>query len=459
MRNTATRPNILLICADGQRWDSLGIAGRFPNVTPNINTLAEQGAYFPNAFSTTAQCHPARASILTGRYAHRHGITANSNLPWAREKTWPASERPFTAVLAEAGYRTGHLGYPHWGKVPPPLFRYEVHKPPVGRFTDYGPDSYRGSPAPMVHKRYPLYATWHVDPEQTEAHYLTDQAIEFLRESSGQERPFMLHVDYSGPHYPYIVAEPFASLVDPDELEPWPNFHVRDEPERIKLWRRWFGVEGIGWEHWARALQYNLGAIAEIDHGVGRILSALDELGLAENTVVIYTADHGEMVGERGLLDKGPGGYDALYRVPLVMRYPDRIAPGTRCEALVQNFDLYPTLLEIAGVEVTSTIDSRSLFASLAGENVRDSVFCEYHAHAWSETPLRILRTPEWKLVYSGGDLGELYNMAEDPHEMNNLIHTDRAKEVLPELREKMLAWMERTEDPMLAGAKRLLAD
>lgn len=459
MPNRSSSPNILLICADGQRWDSLGIAGRFPNVTPNINALAEQGAYFTNAFSTTAQCHPARASILTGRYAHRHGITANSNLPWAKEKKWPASERPFTALLSEAGYRTGHLGLPHWGPVPPPLFKFDVHKPPKGRFSHYGPESYSGSPAPLVHKRHPLYATWHVDPEQTETHYLTDQAIEFLRESSVQERPFMLHVDYSGPHYPYIVPEPFASLVDPGDLEPWPNLNHRDEPERIKLWRRWFGVEGVGWEHWSRALQYNLGAIAEIDHGVGRMLAALDELGLADNTVVVYMADHGEMVGERGLLDKGPGAYDALYRVPLVIRFPGRIAAGTRCDALVQNFDLYPTILELAGLEITSTIDSRSLLGTLAGENVRDSVYCEYHATGWSDTPLRILRTQEWKFVYSGGDLGELYNMAEDPHEMQNLIHTDRGKQVLPELRRRMLAWMEQTEDPMLAGAKRLLAD
>lgn len=458
MQKQSVPANIVFICADGQRWDSLSMAGRFPKVTPNLERLASQGAYFPNAYSTTAMCHPARASMLTGRYAHRHGITANSNLHWAKEKSWPESERPFPALLSDAGYRTGHIGLPHWGKVPPPLFKFDVHHPPQGRAGHHGPQSYAGSDAPVVHNRHPLYATWHVKPEQTDTFSVADQAIEFIRESSQSDRPFMIHADFSGPHYPYIVPEEFASLVDPDDLEQWANFTVREEPERIKLWRRWFGVEGVSWEHWAKALQYNLGCVAMIDHQVGRLLDTLDELGLAENTLVIYTSDHGEMVGERGLLDKGPGGYDALYRVPLVVRWPRRIRPGTNCDSLVQNLDVYPTVLEAADIPVESEIDGFSLLSTLDGNEHRDSIFSQYHAAGWGETPLRIVRTKQWKLVYSGGDLGECYNMAEDPDEIHNLMGTDTGEEALPELRAKMLEWMERTEDPMLGGARRVLA-
>jgi arylsulfatase A-like enzyme len=267
----------------------------------------------------------------------------------------------------------------------------------------------------------------------------------------------MLHLDFTGPHYPYIVPEPFASAVRVEDLPPWPNLAVRDEPERVTLWRRWFGVEDLGWDTWAKALQYNLGYIAQIDYEVGRVLNSLDTLGMADNTLVIYMSDHGEMVGERGLLDKGPGSYDALYRVPLIMRLPGLIKAGTVCDSLVQSVDIFPTLMEMANITVEQELDGWSILSTLSGNEPRESVFCQYHAAGWGETPLRIIRTREWKYGYSAGDKGELYNLIDDPAETRNLIGAPHVNDVTKQLQIELLQWMEKSKDPMFAGARIIL--
>lgn len=428
------RPNILWYCTDQQRFDTIGALGN-PHVrTPNLDRLVEGGVAFTHAYCQSPICTPSRASFMTGQYPSRVRNTRNGN------DTFPVEAPPLISkLIADSGYFCGLIGKFHLvsgGHRPEPRL-------------DDGFQVWQHSHAPR--DDWPegthAYADWvraqgedleamrnspeRVDPEFHQTKWASDRAIEFI--GRDHQKPWMLNINVYDPHPPFEPPKSYADQVDPDSL-PGPHF----EPGDLETQRKLAGVEfqgeaGAMDDQEARRIQALYYAmIAQIDDQFARILEALDESGQRENTVIIFTSDHGETLGDHGLLQKGCRFYEGLVRVPLIFSWPARFAGDRTCSGLVELLDMAATILDLAGVEVPGYFQGQSLLPVLAGEvsgdEIRDAVRCEYF-DALDETftgggacHATMHRDHRYKLViYHDANLGELYDLQEDPWEHRDL--------------------------------------
>lgn len=447
----AATPNILFLFTDDQAPWALGASGHPHAVTPHMDRIAKEGAYLVNSFTTTPVCSPSRASLMTSRYGSEVGIT-----DWINPRVEPQlgldpSTVTWPEVLQQHGYRTGLVGKWHLGLTP------EFHPRKTGFDYFMGFLGGGNSPVdPMLEKDGQERKFKGFTPD-----ILTDHAIEFLR--TNRQIPFALAVHYRAPHARWLpVAEqdwsPFESL---DPIIPNPDFPKLDVP-RVKSMTREY-----------------LAGVHSVDRNVGRVLDLLDELQLAENTVVIYSSDHGYNMGHNGIWHKGnghwvltdppaatpnipkgqrPNMYDHSIRVPTMVRWPGVVKAGTVVAKPVSNLDWYPTLVEIAGATLPpgEIIRGRSITPLLRGEDVdwTDEFYAEYSTHHQSHTHMRMIRTPQWKLIrdFLNSDRDELYDLERDPAEATNLIHSDDAavQQVVTELHAKIIAHMKVINDPVL---------
>jgi len=474
------RPNILLITTDQERWD-VSNDDNLPVSTPNTERLQDRGMTFERAYTPSAICSPARASLLTGLYPHNHGILSNPTRPGSVQVDLREELPTFSERLAADGYRNSYIGNWHIGEDQTPAdFGFE---PIIGRWHEnrlvdreafkHHQQEHLGLskaelPASPTERNRTLEEL--EDPvtnntndiiiagktplpkEATETHFVAEQTIEQLEQHADSGDPFFHRTDIVGPHAPYIVPEPYASMYDPEDIDPWPSFaETFDGKPRIhEIHPSYYDMEDSGWETWRRAVAKYFGYVSFIDEQVGRILDAVDSLGLAEDTVVVRTADHGDFTGGHRQFDKGPMMYEDIYHIPLVVRWPGTVAPGSRCTEFVSLLDLMPTFLEIAGIDPPGGIDGRSLRPLLGGnqpDDWRDAIFAEYHGEPETLYTQRMIRTERYKYVFNGPDRNELYDFANDPHELNNLVDNPEYAAVKSELEERLGAWMEKTGD------------
>jgi arylsulfatase len=471
-----SRPNVLLICTDQQRYDSLGCYGNIHAQTPNVDQLAREGIVFGQCYTPSPVCAPARASLLTGRYPHAHGL-------WANGVCLPEDERLFTRDLADAGYDTGMVGKMHLAA----CFqgRTEPRHDDGLRLYDWAHDPSHGSPENAYHRwlaeRHPeLYARaiaqgtgrqghrevlWDTMP--TEAHYsrfVGDRTIEFLREE--RDGPFFMWANFFDPHHPFVAPQEYLDRFDPDAL-PAP-IGPETLPTKPPIYRdasaKSYAGHARGFvEHTPEEIRAIVHAyyamVALIDDEVGRILGALDELGRREDTLVIFTSDHGEMLGDQGMLLKGPMMFDAAVRVPLVARWPGWIPAGRRSDELVQWHDLGATILNAAGLPPMPRGQALDLLPLARGDEDaprRGWALCEYRdsGHPYDPPVLTtMLRRGSWKLVVHHGSpattrarTGELYDLAADPQERANLWDDPGHGPLRLELQETLLDALVATE-------------
>jgi arylsulfatase A-like enzyme len=284
----------------------------------------------------------------------------------------------------------------------------------------------------------------------------TDAAIAMLEEYAAGDAPFCLQLNYFGPHYPHYLPEPYHSMYDPAQIPPWGNFEARPSvPHHGYRWlrERW-SAPTDQWSHYAEIMAAYYGQVTLLEHEIARVLEALDRLELTESTLVIFASDHGDMGGGNGLLQKGAVAYDELYRVPLVARWPGKIEAGTRCDQMVNLFDLMPTMLEVGGVQPAAALDARSALPLMRGEipaDWPDEVFCEYLADQAGDMELKILRTKTHKLAVNLSDADELFDLEADPGETTNRIDDPAYRQVRAELVNRLDAQMVRTRDPLLS--------
>lgn len=450
----AQQPNILFIVTDDQAaWTVSGARDAQPQTrTPNIDRIAREGAYLPNSFTATPVCSPSRASLLTSRYGSEAGIT-----DWINDEREPGRGlspdfRTWAEVLQQAGYATGLVGKWHLGLLP----RYE----PQHAGYDYFMGFLDGGTTP----RDPILSVGGVERriEGFTTEILTDTAIGFIRRHRAE--PFMLSLHYRAPHAPWLPlpAEDWAAYSDLDPALPQPDYPKLDIPGVKKKMREY------------------LASVASVDRNVGRLLALLDELQIAENTVVIFTSDNGYNMGHNGIWHKGngtwilteppratrnvpegqrPNMYDNSLRIPTAVRWPAQIRPGTVVEETVSNLDWYPTLLAMAGTKSPDgvLIRGRSTLPLLEGKKVAgwdNDLYAEYSTHHQSWTHMRAYRTPEWKLIrdYLNPARDELYHLTADPAETTNLIaSTDPAvQRVIGRLDARIVARMREVNDPVL---------
>jgi arylsulfatase A-like enzyme len=422
----AEQPNFIFIYTDDQRWDALGVvqreqgdAARFPWFqTPHLDRLAAEGIRFRNAFVVSSLCSPSRAAFLTGRYNHLNGV-ANNHTPF------PVDSVTWASLLRQGGYATGYVGkFHHDGQTGQrPGFDWSASFVGQGRYTDC-PFEINGQSRPT---------TGWVDDVST------DFAIGFLRQQ--REKPFALVLGLKSAHGPFEPPPRLTEKYAGRESRPTPNtsltaiysgkFNVAD-PAKPKKAKAKAGGSNM--------LRGYFGCLAAVDENVGRVLAALDELKLAENTVVVFASDNGFYLGDHGLGDKRSA-YDESLRIPLLVRWPKlgQRVRGKLVDSLALNIDLAPTFLDLAGVEIPASIQGRSWRPLLEGEtdsavNWRNAFFYEYFYERNYRIPTVLaVRTQKAKLVKYPGhdDWTELFDLAADRYETKNLARDPSAKELL----------------------------
>jgi len=262
-----------------------------------------------------------------------------------------------------------------------------------------------------------------------------------------------MRLDFQGPHFPNVVPEPYFSMYDPDLIPPWPNAvdPLVGKPAVQRIKQRHWRTDTMQWADWQKLIAPYFGEITLIDEEVGRVLNHLDANGLAENTLVIWTTDHGDTIGAHGISNKDYTMYEEIYLVPLILRWPGVIAPGTRSNRFVHHFlDLFATLREVAGEAVPEDSHGRSLLPILKGDSVEgwpQEAYCEFHGSHMGLYSIRLLADERYSYIYHTNDIDELYDHAADPGELRNLAETPEAAPVLERMRRRMVEWMRDTDD------------
>ncbi|RCK70894.1 sulfatase [Desertihabitans brevis] len=421
--------------------------------TPNLDRLAATGTRFTDCFTPTAICTPARASLLTGAAPFRHKLLANYERNVGYMEDLDPHQFTFAEALRDAGWNLGLLGKWHGGVQrtaadygfagphfegwhnqvdhPDYLAYLDEHDLPPYRISDL----VRGT-TPNGGEGNLLAARLHQPLEATFEHYLATRTIEMLErfaQGEGQRSapeegpdgrpPFFLATHFFGPHLPYILPAEWYDRYDPDAME-LPASVAETFENKPPVQANYSGLwthDTLGERTSRELIAAYWGYVAMIDLEIGRILDAVDRLGLTGSTAVLFTADHGEFTGAHRLHDKGPAMYDDIYRIPALVRVPGE-APQVR-EELVTLTDMTATVLELAGLDASPAVDSRSLLPLVRGESVpwSPTVLCEYHGHHFPY-PQRMLRTRTHKLVVNPESVNELYDLVTDPHELVNRI-------------------------------------
>lgn len=445
------RVNILLVHSDQHRFDCVSINGHPFLKTPHMDRLAAEGMNFTHAFCPIPLCVPGRVSLLNGQWPTEHLCIAN----WDTEAPRPPLDSPtFPQALRQAGYFLGYVGKWHVHQHKSPLEYGFNEYIPEGQYFRWRKEVLKLPPMPRTNNWFGECDP-HIRPEQSRLAWGADHTIRLLEQCAQKGVPFFIRWDPSEPHLPNIVPEPYNSMYPSESIPPWSSFPdpLVGKPYIQAQQRRTWKVEGWTWERWAPIVSRYLGEVTLIDAQLGRILDALERLGFAENTLVVYTTDHGDMCGGHGMIDKHFIMYEDVVRVPLIMRWPGRIAPGSRCDAFVSHaIDLAVTFCEVAQVKVPETFRGKSLLPLLDGaqDNGRTDIFSMYHGNQFGLYSQRMVRDRRWKYIWNATAEDELYDLQTDPGELHNLATDPAYKEELRRLRHRLIAWMEETKDPLL---------
>lgn len=438
------QPNILFLFTDQQRADTLGCYGNAVCRTPNVDRLAAEGVRFSQGYTPTSICTPARASILTGVMPHKHRLLANFERNVGYLTELPDDAIPFSRYLRDAGYNVGTIGKWHIGQERGPDF-YEFDGP---HFPGWGPpvqhpdyQAYlkaKGLPPFEVHNllrgRFPNGQPSNVIAGQYDGPaeglfdaFITERAGAQLRSYADQERPFFLACQWFGPHLPYLLPPEYLHRYTLDQVSlPATMAETFAHKPRVQQhYAAHWAFDSFSPDQWRQIIAAYWGYVTLIDEQVGRMLAALDEVGLSEETVVIFSSDHGEFAGSHRMQDKGPAMYDDTYRVPFIIRLPGGRS-GVVEERFVNLVDLTATFVALAGEPAPKHFDGRSLLPLLheeqpAATTWREHMIAEFHGHHFPY-PQRMIRTATHKLVVNPADVDELYDLIDDPLEMVNRI-------------------------------------
>ncbi|MGQ9631323.1 MAG: sulfatase family protein [bacterium] len=419
----ADKPNILYVFADQMRASAMGCAHDERVITPNLDRLASQSVLFRNAIANTPVCTPSRASLLTGRHALTCRCIAN-------DLRLPEDERSIADVLKAQGYRTGYIGKWHLDGISRHMFT------PPGRrrhgFDDWWA-VYNCNHDYFNCKFYLNDSPELIRKEGYDADVQTDQAIEFLERFKSE--PFCLLLSWGPPHDPYRMApQEFLDMYPPEGIELRPNAEGADRS----------------------AIAGYYAHITALDRNIGRLMGALDRLGLADNTIFVFSSDHGDMLWSHGRVNKQQP-YEESIRIPLIIRWPDRLPAGEVSDLLIGVVDHTPTLLGLAGVPVPGEMNGLDLSGALSDDSAPQpsSVFiAEYVSFDQSRfyQPWRGVRTKRYTYArwLQGGAL--LYDNFADPYQLHNLILEPGHEKLAEELEGELQAWLKRLGDDFVSG-------
>lgn len=491
----SSRPNFLVICTDQQRSDSLGCAGNRQASTAHIDSIARNGTLFRRHSTPMQICSPSRATMLSGLYPRHHGLVVNG-------MALPGKVPVVTDTLAAAGYRTHAVGKmhlepllappeyrmpdsrafwslpesdgwngPHYGYQTLDLLLGESDTAHLaGHYANWLRENHPGSVPLLLPANAPepppadLDEIWR-SAIPAEHHYntwITDRAMSFIGQASAASAPFFLFVSYPDPHHPFDPPAEYADRFDPAGM-PVPRVSAEERGRQLPYFRELY-PEGAGFRelYWSartdleggsmittdrisdeslgRAIAYTHATIRMIDDQVGRLLETLDRAGLADSTVILFTSDHGELLGDHGLLHKGPPPYRQLTEVACLMQGPG-IPAGAVVDAMTSHIDLAPTMLDLAGVQGKCHDFDGTSMTPLLGDGastLREFDFGEYHPTVRTDLYNQTVRTAGWRLTLYPGhpEWGELFNLADDPAERLNRYGEPGTAAVAAELRD-----------------------
>lgn len=497
------RPNIIFIMADDHAIQAISAYGHPISKlapTPNLDRIAKEGAIFQNNFCTNSICGPSRAVILTGKHSHINGFRMNGD-------RFDGDQPTFPKLLQKAGYQTAMIGKWHLHGYPQGFDHCEILND-QGNY--YNPEFIQKKDTLLLDKnRIDTTAHWTADLPDTltvegyATDLITEKALDYLEKVKDKEQPFMMMVHHKAPHRNWMPAlrhlnkydsvkfpipdsyftDHEGSLASQQQLQtiykdmyeghdlkmiqekgspelahnPWTTDFERMTPGERKIWDAAYqkkndafhdlNLSGKVLAEWKfqRYMQDYLATIAAIDEGVGEILDYLEQSGLDENTIVIYTSDQGFYLGEKGFFDKRFM-YEESFGMPLLMKYPGHIQPGTVIEDLTQNLDFAETFLDFAGIEIPEDMQGKSmkplLEGELGGEKFREALYYHYYDFPAFHMVKKMygVRTDRYKLihVYDDIDQWELYDLEKDPQELNNLIDDPDYQKIHTELKSKL---------------------
>lgn len=431
----ADRPNVLLIMSDEHAPQFSSVYGHPAVRTPNLERLAARGTTFDNAYCNAPLCVPSRMSFLSGRYVHEIGVWDNAVALDENVVTWAHLCRGagYDAVLAGKQHFVGsdqlhgfreQLAVDLHGGRPNRIFDWAVGVPPAETpwraLEQAGPGT-----TPVIE----------ADERAAEA------GIRYIREHADAAQPWLLNVSFVAPHFPFIAPQRFWDQypIDTIDLPTIPDGHLNDIHPVTRRLREYFGVTRVPDQVTRRARRAYYGLISFVDQLVGRVLSALEETGQSERTLVIYTSDHGEMAGEHGLWRKCSF-YEHSSRVPLVVSLPGSVPSGRRVPEVVSLVDLAATLVDVTGAAVPSWWPGRSLRDIWRGDaQAWDFAFAEFEA--WGvDRPMAMIRQGRYKLNLSLDHPPELFDVLDDPGEFHDLSRDPGHHDALDQLRGRLLA-------------------
>jgi arylsulfatase A-like enzyme len=465
------RPDVVFVLLDDLRWDALGFLEHPYVKTPNLDKLRQMGAYMQNAFVTTSICCPSRATFLTGTLANQHGVIDNETSEYNPDVT-----PPLTKYLQEAGYKTAMVGKWHMGHsaAPRPFFDYWLSFKGQGVYHD------------------PLFNINGQDVQHTgyTTDLLTDYAIQFI-EQQPKDQPYFCLLSHKAVHEPFQPAPRHKTAFGANTFTAEPASWSEDFADK-PAWQRRQAAREVRWhyrtrdleteqlpdvvppEKWQRTKKYvdQLRCLAAVDEGVGKIMDVLRKRGTLDNTLIVFTSDNGYFHLEHRRWDKRLA-YEESIRIPMLVVYPGKIQPGSTVTQMITNADFAPTVLSYAGIDVPSQMQGASmkpLFED-AEPRWRDVVFYEYWKDLVHAIPtMTAVRTDRYKLITYPeiDDIDELYDLQQDPHEMNNLVRNPQFADLYASMQQRMAQqraanqWQERVfpkNFPRVRGDKGVLLD
>jgi len=442
-------PNIVLFLTDQLRRDTLGCYGNEICQTPNLDKLASEGVQFDQAYTTSPVCSAARASLMSGLYPHNHGVMINTHIAPAWSRGLAQDIPIFSHLLKDAGYVLDYAGKWHVHQdLDPQEFGFDRYVPTQAGRGEIVEGT--GLTVEFPGSSFPVAGTSSLSQEEYKTWKVTDDGIALMKERAKGDDPFFLRIDATAPHFANIVPEPYASMYDPENIPPWPNFDETFEGKpagHLRKHQEW-NLQDKDWSWWQKVIAKYYGDVTLIDTCVGRMLSAIEQAGIADNTIFLFSTDHGDATGSHKHFEKSGTMYDEVFRVPLLVKVPGG-EPRVVSE-FVRLMDLMPTFVEWGGGEIPEGLDGRSIVPLVNGkepEGWPDSVYCESHGEVWGYSSQRMVRTERWKYVYTPHDMDELYDLEADPAEMNNLIDDASHADVLKNMKARLIGWNDATSD------------
>ncbi|HAU37745.1 MAG TPA: hypothetical protein DCX07_08520 [Phycisphaerales bacterium] len=448
-------PNVLIFMTDHQRGDT--VLADHPCKTPNLDRFRSQGVTFRNTFCPSPHCCPSRATFMTGHYPSRHGVWNNVCNPTALTRGVPADMRQWSQDLSEAGYDLAYSGKWHVSSDQSPadrawreLFVSAQEYNPVGNNWKHyenvvkEPPAQRRGEGEILRPGYGTYTVYRSSGDARPRHDETavQAALEELPRLAEGGRPWALFVGATCPHDPYVAPQKYLDMYRLEDI-PLPAAYRDNFQDKPRVYKR---MRDLRWGQLTetevrQAVRHFWALCSYLDDLFGRLLNALDATGQADNTLVLYCADHGDYCGEHGLFAKGIPCFRGAYHVPAVIRWPAGVAqPGRKVDQFVSLADFAPTMTELGGRTPASGLAGRSLLPFLRGripDDWRDEIHTQCNGVELLYTQ-RSVTTARWKYVYNGFDEDELYDLAADPHEMRNLASSEAHRDVKRDLCRRM---------------------